>query len=457
MADQINPQIPTPTKSWTEHVVVKVAVIGFIMLILMIPSVMIMALVGERALRMHAVSNEVSSKWGQVQTLAGPYMSIPYYEEVKKGNDQVEWVERELHYFPKTLQVDGNLEPVIRKRSIFKVMLYQSELKLNGHFDAPDLAALQIAPDKVMWERATVHLGISDLVGISKQVQIKAGDTLIAMTASSPTAIHFPNGLFCHLASSKLTSGGFDFEINLALKGSRGLYITPVANQTTVDLASTWPSPKFEGQFLPESSSVSASGFKAHWTILDINRQLTQAWTDDLTQTLSPVSNYSAGYDHGGSGVNQTVLGVELLQTVDHYAKNDRTVKYAFLLIALTFIVYFFFEVLKKQKVHPLQYGLVGSALVVFFILLLSLSEHIGFNAAYMTSSFATVLLITLYSRSIFLEKRFAFYVGGLLLMQFGFIYIILQLEDIALLAGSIALFCIIALIMYLTRSVKWS
>jgi inner membrane protein len=460
MTENIPSTPPVTPRSWTDHIVVKVAVIGFIILILMIPSVMIMGLVQERARRMQFVTNEVSSKWGQVQTLAGPYISIPYYEEVKKTDDKTEWVEKELHYFPKTLQVSGVLEPVLRKRSIFKVMLYESDLKLNGHFEYPNLAVLQISPDHVMWEKATIHLGISDLRGISQQVQIKAGDTLIAMTASSPMAIRFANGLSGHLPVSKLNSSGFDFEIALALKGSRGLYISPVANQTTVDLVSGWPSPKFEGQFLPDSSTISAKGFKAHWTILDINRQISQQWTDDIPQTLGAVSNdigTSSDYYSGGVTSNETVLGVELLQTVDHYAKNDRTVKYAFLLIALTFIVYFFFEILKKQKVHPLQYGLVGAALVIFFILLLSLSEHIGFNAAYMTSSVATVVLITLYSRSIFSVKRFAFFVGGLLLLQFGFIYIILQLEDFALLAGSMALFCIIALIMYLTRRVKWS
>ena len=151
------------------------------------------------------------------------------------------------------------------------------------------------------------------------------------------------------------------------------------------------------------------------------------------------------------------MFGVELLDTVDHYTKNERTVKYAFLLITLTFAVYFFCEVLKKQKVHPLQYGLVGAVLVIFFILLLSLSEHLGFDPAYFIAASATILLIAFYSRSIFSEKKYATVAGGLLAVLFGFIYIILQLEDYALLAGSLALFVIIAFIMYLTRKVKWS
>src|SRR4029079_12613720 len=160
MTENIPPTPSTAPKSWTDHIVVKVAVIGFIILILMIPSVMIMALVGERAQRMRSVVSEVSSKWGEVQTLAGPYISIPYYEEIKKAGDKTEWIEKEMNYFPNALQVDGSLEPIVRKRSIFKVMLYQSDLKLSGHFDYPNLAALQISPDQVMWEKATIHLGI---------------------------------------------------------------------------------------------------------------------------------------------------------------------------------------------------------------------------------------------------------------------------------------------------------
>ncbi len=207
---------------------------------------------------------------------------------------------------------------------------------------------------------------------------------------------------------------------------------------------------------LKRSSQVNIIGFEAEWTILDINRQISQQWTESNPQAFQNVNpvRYADSYESAAN--TKPVFGVELLNTVDHYTKNERTVKYAFLLITLTFAVYFFCEVLKKQKVHPLQYGLVGAALVIFFILLLSLSEHIGFDPAYGVASVATILLITLYSRSIFSEKKYAMVAGGLLVVLFGFIYIILQLEDYALLAGSIALFVIIALIMYLTRKVKW-
>ena len=448
----------TEVKHWTDNILVKVVIIGIITIALMIPSLMIMNLVEERSNRKTEVVNEVSSKWGQLQTIAGPYISIPYYEEVKKSGVASEWKEQNLYFFPKTLDIEGALAPVVRKRSIFQVMLYESDLLLKGHFDAPNLDALQISPANILWEKAAIHLGITDLQGIGNEVNMKSGDTLLPMSAFVPVAIQFPGGLSTRIPEKMSKSAGFDFEIALSLKGSQGIYFTPVAGNTNVYISSSWPSPKFEGQFLPDSSHVSKDGFKAHWTILDINRQISQQWTDAAPQQLSFVQPARDGSHDIGKipNHNRSVLGVELIDTVDHYVKNERTVKYAFLLITLTFVVYFFCEILKKQKVHPLQYGLVGAALVIFFILLLSLSEHIGFDIAYLASSLATILLITFYSRSIFTEKRFAGLVGGLLLLQFGFIYIILQLEDFALLTGSIALFSIISIIMYLTRKVNW-
>ena len=443
-------------KHWSEHILVKMILIGFIILALMIPSVMIMELVQERANRKLEVTNEVSSKWGQIQTIAGPYISVPYLEEVKKPGMPSEWITQTLNYFPSTLDINGVLHPVVRKRSIFKVMLYESQLVMKGHFGAPDLQNAFISPDNIEWEKATMHLGITDLTGIGSQVNVKMGDTLMKMSAAIPVAIQFPNGLMTRIKGADITGSGFDFEISLSLKGSQGIFFTPVANHTTVKLQSTWPSPKFEGQFLPDTSTVTREGFEATWTILDINRQLSQQWTGSMPQHLSPSFPTRTRHTLDAAGGASSVMGVELLDTVDHYTKNERTVKYAFLLITLTFVIYFFSEVLKKQRVHPLQYGLVGASLVIFFILLLSFSEHIGFDAAYLVSALATILLITFYSRSIFTEKRNANLVGGLLLLQFGFIYIILQLEDFALLAGSITLFAIIALIMYLTRKVKW-
>jgi len=446
-------------KKWTDNVLVKVIIIGFLILALMIPSVMINELVRERSSRKMEVTNEVSSKWGQLQTVIGPYIVIPYLEEIKITNQASEWREQKLFYFPQSLEMTGNITPLVKKRSIFKVMLYESDINIQGSFSYPDLNALKIDSEKVMWDKASLYLSITDLSGIGARVNLELGDKLIPMTAAVPVGLQLPSGLMCNLPDNAAKNENIDFRIVLSLKGSQALYFSPVGGSNKVKLTSSWPSPKFEGQFLPDTSTTSAKGFKAEWNILDINRQISQQWTESNPQAFQNVNTtrYIDPYAYANSGTNKPVFGVELLDTVDHYTKNARTVKYAFLLITLTFAVYFFCEVLKKQKVHPLQYGLVGAALVIFFILLLSLSEHLGFDPAYFVAASATILLITFYSRSIFSEKKYATVAGGLLVVLFSFIYIILQLEDYALLAGSLALFVIIALIMYLTRKVKWS
>lgn len=446
-------------KKWTDNVLVKVIIIGFLILALMIPSVMINELVRERSSRKMEVTNEVSSKWGQLQTVIGPYIVIPYMEEVKYANQLSEWKEQKLFYFPQSLEINGNVNPVVKKRSIFKVMLYESDVDIQGSFSYPDLNALKIDADKVLWDKASLHLSITDLSGIGARVNLQLGDKLIPMTAAVPVGLQLPSGLMCNLPDDVAKNEKMDFRISLSLKGSQAIYFSPVGGSNKVKLTSSWPSPKFEGQFLPDTSTISAAGFEAEWTVLDINRQIAQQWTENNPQMFQNVNpnRYADSYAYDNAvNNNKPVFGVELLDTVDHYTKNERTVKYAFLLITLTFAVYFFCEVLKKQKVHPMQYGLVGASLVIFFILLLSLSEHLGFDPAYFVAASATILLITLYSRTIFSEKKYATVAGGLLAVLFGFIYIILQLEDYALLAGSLALFVIIALIMYLTRKVKW-
>jgi inner membrane protein len=457
----MQPVVTPEPKRWTDNNLVKVGIIGFLILALMIPSFMIMALVRERSGRQWEVSQEVSSKWGQMQTMVGPYIAIPYMEEVKFNNNTgtvSEWRQFAFYYFPEKLSIHGTLDPFVKKRSIFNVLLYETDIELKCTFAKPDFASLQIDSSQLQWEKASLHLGVTDLTGIGSQVWAKVMNDSIIMTASAGQFTDMPGGLRCPVDASLLQSTPWDLSVAINLKGSQGIYFTPVAKANEVHLTSTWSSPKFTGRFLPDSSTITNKGFEANWNILDVNRPIAQQWTSQTPQHFQTVaaSRHSTPYMVNESTTPSNAFGVELMATVDHYTKTERTVKYAILLISLTFAVYFFCEILKKQKVHPLQYGLIGAALVIFFILLLSFSEHIGFDMAYLASSAATIGLITLYSSSIFVSKQYAPLVGGMLVILFGFIYIILQLEDYALLAGSLGLFSIVALIMYLTRRVRW-
>ena len=229
----------------------------------------------------------------------------------------------------------------------------------------------------------------------------------------------------------------FNFELNL--NGSKTLTFGPIGKETIVNLKSKWNSPSFMGSFLPDEHSISDEGFEASWKIFDLNRNYPQSWI---------------GENHN---ILQSSFGLELLQPVDEYSKNFRSTKYALLVILLTFLLFFFFEVMNKQKVHPMHYIFVGLTISIFYILLLSLSEHIGFDRAYLFSAQAIIGLISTYSISILDTKQLAVVLSVILSAIFGFIFIILQLEDFALLAGSIGLLLVLGSVMYYSRNIDWN
>jgi inner membrane protein len=228
------------------------------------------------------------------------------------------------------------------------------------------------------------------------------------------------------------------FSLDIKLKGSELLYFTPVGRTTEVNMTSSWKDPAFDGQYLPDTSDISGKGFSAWWKVMQVSRNYPQCWADGT-------------YDLASSS-----FGVRLIQPTDNYAKSERSVKYAILFIALTFTVFFFLEILQRKQVHPLQYILVGFALCIFYTLLLSISEYTGFNAAYIIAGSATVALIGLYVWSIFKKGRialgFTLALGGL----YAYIFILIQLQDYALLFGSIGLFIIIAILMFYSRKIDW-
>jgi inner membrane protein len=229
-----------------------------------------------------------------------------------------------------------------------------------------------------------------------------------------------------------------EFTLNLKLNGSEQLFFTPLGKQTAVTITSPWKDPAFEGKYLPSDKNISDKGFTAKWNVLHYQREIPQSWTENKPS------------------VSESVFGVKLLQATDSYGKTMRSVKYALLFIALTFCIYFFIELLKGKSVHPLQYILVGFALCIFYTLLLSVSEYLGFDYAYLISAVATVSLIALYTKSLFGQWGIAALFFLFLSMLYGFIYILIQLQDGALLFGSIGLFILLAIIMYYSRRIDW-
>lgn len=443
-----------------ESLFVKFFSIGFLVLLLLIPITMIKELIREREYRQAEVKNEVSLSWGGSQAIQGPVLTVPYTTFTTVEGKQTE--ERHTAYFlPQKLAVEGDLKHQIRKRSIFDVVLYQAGITLSGEFQQPDFQSFNLEKADVHWNEARLAVGIRGMTGIKEAVQVDWSGEVQRMEPGTGITGLLASGVSTPIRLSP-DGTGYQFSIPIKLNGSEYLSFEPVGKSTSVKLKSDWQSPSFEGAFLPDQRDISATGFTAEWQVLDLNRSYPQQWNDDVVRFANTgASQTQPGYAADvavASPMERNVsnIAVRLIQPVDEYQKNTRSAKYAILVVGLTFMLYFFFEMLRKLFIHPFQYLLVGLALTVFYLLLLSLSEHLGFNAAYLVSSLATIGLICVYSASMLKIRRLVWQLFIMLLGIYGFIFILLQLEDYALLAGSIGVFLALAAVMFSSRKVDW-
>lgn len=425
--------------------------IGFLVLILLIPTSMIENMIREREYRRGDVIREVSEKWGNSQTITGPVLTIPYIKYVKNEENHLIKKKAYAHFLPEVLNIDGNLTPEIRYRSIYEIIVYNSKLKLSGKFKAPDFKDLGINEEYIKWDEAFLSIGIPDMRGIQDNIILKWNKDTYALNPGIETNDVIGSGVSTKVklaqqttiineeeleAAAPIKEYAFDFDLNL--NGSSFLKFIPVGKETNVSLISDWAHPSFNGSFLPDERKIDKDGFKAHWKVLHLNRNYPQQWTQNT------------------HNVHNSSFGVDLLVPVDEYQKSTRSAKYAIMFISFTFLIFFFIEVRNKKRIHPIQFILVGLGLTIFYALLLSLSEHIHFNWAYIIASAAIILLISTYSISIFKSRKLTALMSGVLILLYGFIFTILQLEDYALLMGSIGLFIVLAVIMYLSRKIDW-
>jgi inner membrane protein len=444
-----------------ESIVIKLIAIGFLTLILLIPQFWIESIIHERQYRAHEVVTEITSKWSGDQTLAGPVLVIPFTnrEKIDKGKDGIEireWTQ-DAYFLPETLTADGTVKPQILHRGIYDAAVYESTIDIKTTFQRPNFKKLNIDEKDVHWNEARLVLCISDLRGISDNPSFKMGNQALSSepsnqigfgigvpensnnnqyTVTSPAS--YRTGIIAALPWTKAEDFTGDIATQLSLKGSTSLNFIPTGKTTDVKLKGPWASPSFNGEFLPINRTVNNEGFMAEWKVLHYNRPFAQEWT---------------GTEQELSG---SAFGTELLIPVDQYQKSMRTAKYGVLIILLTFISLFLVEIVKKIRIHAFQYLLVGVALVIYYTLLLSLSEHVHYNIAYLAASTATVLLVSLYSISFLRHSALVIFFSAVLVFVYGFIFVIIQLEDYSLLLGSIGLFIVLALIMYFSRNIKW-
>ncbi len=417
-------------------ITLKAVIVGILALILLIPTVMINNVIDERNSFQQETEKTVSAGWGTQQLINGPFLTIPYSASYADGRGGTVSTLRLLHLTPEVVTFDGKIETSIKTKGIYDVILYESIIETSGIFKLPKEFLDTVDSASVYYDDAYLSIGISDQTGINSIDQLKWNDGSYKFKVGIPEDDITNSGVYTAVKIDPKTSQ-YTFSFNLDIKGHEKLDFIPVGQETHVTLSSIWPDPSFNGNFLP-THEINDAGFTAEWNIFHLSRNIPEFWTGAKKWELDQS------------------FGVNLIQPVNEYQKNTRSIKYSFLVICLTFLVFFLTEIIKKKRLHPFQYVMAGLALILFYILLISLSEHLGFNLAYLISSTLTALMITLYMKAIFRGEQVHWVLLLFFTIIYGFIYIILQLEGFALLTGAMGLFIALSATMYLTRNINW-
>ncbi len=426
---------PKPATKFSQSITAKAIVIGVLILLMLIPSFMIQNLIEERQQRSEETIGKINEKWSQAQSLEGVVLSVPYIQNVPDETNKILIPEKHiLTVTPEILKINAKLNPEEKHYGIYKTILYQSDLDFTGSFSPVDFQGLNATT--ILWDEAYFTVGLSDLKGVQNNLEFKVNG--VAYSAQ-PSGSEGNVALVVMPKNAELFKTGqpISFACKLKLNGSRQMSFIPMGKTTEVEVSGKWNSPGFIGNFSP-TSKIDKNDFQAKWTILHFNRNIPSMWVDHEPDF------YTSDF------------GVDLVETVDHYQQNMRSAKYAIMFIVLTFMVIFFVEILTKRRIHPMQYLLVGIALLLFYTLLLSFSEQIGFAWAYIVASVAIIGMITAYTYSLFKAFRQTAILSGILIILYTFLYVILQLEDVALLVGSVGLFIILGVVMYVSRKINW-
>ena len=417
---------------WVNSLTLKIALLAVLSLFLLIPLQMIKDIIEERKANAEKVQEEISNEWANSQCFTGPVLNIPVRSV--SPEDQAKTITQIWHILPAEMIIEGEILPGIRYRSIYQSVVYDANLKIKGAFTVPAESASPGA--EVLWNQAYFTVGISDNRGLKGEIAMQAGTRTLSAEPGVKDQDVFTSGI--SFAGLELKPGStVAFDLNIDLAGSNTLKLAPLGKNTNVSLRSVWNSPGFCGSFLPVTRVVDRSGFTADWEVTHLNRNFPQDWIGNAFQP------------------EESAFGVNLVQPVDHYQKSWRSARYGILFIVLTFLVFLFIEIRGKKTIPVIHYVLVSLALVLFFSLLTALSEQLGFNAAYLIASGATIVLISVFTALVIKDTKTPWLVFSLLLLLYAFIYVLLTLNDYAFLAGNIGLFLILAVVMGVAG--KWS
>jgi len=429
--------------AWTQTVTAKVLGIGVLALLMTIPLLQVSGLVHERQQLRETAIAQIAQGWGGAQVLGGPVLTVPTLHQVTVADNQPpQWRAGSESMVADKLTTEVALAVQTRRYGIYDAPVFVATVKLDGSFRAEDLAQFKQASN-AQWQgsKAELRLPIGDLRGLQEVSELRINGKPARFDSSADRLVQWPN-VVVPIDLDALGNQPIHVEISLKLAGTESLQLLPLARSTDVTMRAPWRDPSFVGAALPLEHQLDAKGFSAHWHLLDLNRSYGQHWTD------------------GGDGMDKSLqastFGVQLYQPVDVYQRNERAGKYGLLFIAMTFVAFFLFEVLKRLRVHPVQYLLVGAALATFYVVLLALSEQIGFGAAYVVAAAAVVLIIGGYATAVLNARRAGLLLGGVIALIYAMLYGLIAAEQYALLIGALVLLVMVALMMYLTRRIDW-
>lgn len=423
----------------------RLAILGGMVLLFIIPLAMIGSLIEERSAARNEAVTEVGEKWGTNQTIVGPILVVPYNVRIPKSGstkekDKWDYITDYAYFLPDELDSVIDMKTELRKRNIYEIPLYSSKVKVSGKFSSIQSSDFPIDTTYIYWDDVRLVLSVSDLKGLGGEMKLTwsgKDKKFLPGTKSS----YFQSGLNSPVMITDSASS-IPFEILLEVKGSESISLIPIGKKSKLMMSSDWKDPSFNGNLLPKDRSIHENGFSAVWESSYFARSYPQVIHSMDDSIFNSIMN--SGY------------GVSLVIPVDHYLKMERSVKYGLLFIVTSFALFFLMEVFGGVLLHPIQYILIGSAMVLFYILNLSFSEHLGFLPAYILSSLAVTALIGYYAISVLNNKKKGIITASYYLGLYSFLYVILASEEQALLLGSLALFLVLASAMHFTRKVDW-
>ncbi len=435
----------------------KLLLVCLLALLMSIPALFVFGIVSDRSSRSQMVAREISQSTGGEQNVTGPVLAIPVQNQDKNGV----WKDVDtILLFAQTGTAKTNLTVSTKQKSLFKVQVYEADIAFSAHFDIQALQEQHDPQNRLQMNRAQILIGVNDLRGALDDVKLSFGGeqthifepysdrSILAQTYRKSPLDMYVNHDFSEQMGKvlsvnighKMDQKQFDVQVALRLSGASRFAIVPFARTTSISLSSNWPHPGFDGGFLPTQKDIRKDGFTAQRTIPALASAL-------------PKLVYASKFDNWGARDN--MMGVNLVNTTSPYQYVTRSLKYALMFIGFVFLAFFLFEMKNDVQIHAAQYVLIGLAQCIFYLLLLAFSEHIGFDGAFFIAATATVGLTGLYAGAVFGAKQ-AVPAFTIFASVYGLLFVLMRLEDYALLVGAIAAFTAIALTMWMTRHMQW-